>query len=84
MIPGGRGLVLIPGIVPIGDERFRIGDPLLLKRPDGSEVRTTIGGIELMIPVRNHDFTIVLKELIKEDVPIGTEVWSIAADGGAR
>jgi hypothetical protein len=76
----GRGLVLIPGIVPIGDERFWIGDRLLLKRPDCSEIRTTIGGIELMNPVRNHDFTILLKGLMKEDVPIGTEVWSVAGD----
>ena len=38
-----RGVVLMPGLVPINDERFRVGDPLLLRRPDGSEFCTWIG-----------------------------------------
>ena len=72
----GRGLVLVPGIVPIGEERFRAGDPLLLKRPDGSELTTTIGGLEMLCPNPRRDVIIMLKGFTKEDVPIGTEIWS--------
>jgi hypothetical protein len=30
-----RGLVLVPGILPSGDERFRPGDRIRLRKPDG-------------------------------------------------
>jgi hypothetical protein len=75
----GRGLLPVPGIVPQGDERFRVGDPILLKRPDGSCLESTIGGIEMINvtpPRPTRDVVILLKDLTKEDVPIGTEVWS--------
>ena len=74
----GRGLVPVPGIVPVGKERFYIGDPLLLKRPDGTSVSTSIAGIEICCPNPRHDVVILLKELSKEDVPVSTEVWSVA------
>ena len=32
----GRGLVPVPGVVPQGEERFRVGDLVVIKRPDGS------------------------------------------------
>jgi len=72
-----RGLVLVPGILPEGSERFRVGDPILLRKPDGSAVETRIGGLELLCPNPRHDVVIMLKELTKADVPIGTEVWSM-------
>jgi hypothetical protein len=71
-----RGLVLIPGINPIGEERFRVGDPLVLKRPDGTKVSAAIGGLELICPNPRQDVVIMLKGFSKEDVPLGTEVWS--------
>jgi translation elongation factor EF-Tu-like GTPase len=76
----GRGLVTVPGIVPEGDERFRVGDPILLKRPDGSRLEWTIGGLEMIhcTPRRQtDDVFILLKGLNKEDVPVGSEVWSV-------
>ena len=74
----GRGLVVVPGIVPEGDERFRTGDPIRLKRPDGSETPWRIGGIEFGCPPRRLDeVVILLVGLGKGDVPIGTEVWSV-------
>jgi hypothetical protein len=76
----GRGLVPVPGIVPVGDERFGIGDSLLLKRPDGTEVHTTIHGLECLDPNLTNQVVVLLKELAKEDVPNGTEVWSV--EGG--
>jgi hypothetical protein len=73
-----RGIVLLPKLNFVGDERFRVGDPLLLKRPDGTEIDTTIGAVELLKPVGQPcEPVIMLTELGKQDVPIGTEVWSV-------
>jgi len=74
----GRGLVLVPGILPEGDERIRAGDLIELRKPDGSAIATRIGGLELVCPNPRGDVVIMLKELAKTDVPIGTEVWSVA------
>lgn len=74
----GRGLVPIPGIIPIGDERFRVGDPILLKRPNGSTISTNIGGLEFCCPHLRNDVVILLRGLTKADIPIGTEIWSAA------
>src|SRR5688500_14645272 len=76
----GRGVVLLPGLTPINDERFRVGDPLLLKRPDGVELCAWISGIELFSGT--PEVPVILNGLTKEDVPLGTEVWSV--DGGRR
>jgi hypothetical protein len=73
----GRGLVAVPGIVPQGSECFRVGDPLLLRHPDGSVLRTAIGGLELLDPNPNHEVVVLFKDLSKDDVPVGTEVWSV-------
>lgn len=74
----GRGLVPVPGIVPQGEEVFRVGDPIRLKRPDDSTFDWQIGGLELLQggPPRD-DVIVLLKGLSKEEVPVGTEVWSI-------
>jgi hypothetical protein len=76
----GRGLVPVPGIVPQGEERFRVGDAILLMRPDGSSFAWQIGGLELISggPPRD-DVVVLLKGLGTEDVPVGTEVWSVDA-----
>jgi hypothetical protein len=71
-----HGLVLLPGIVAIGDESFRIGSPLLLRRPDGIEVRASIAGIEIPNPNPSHAFVPLIKGFDKEEVPIGTQVWN--------
>ncbi len=83
----GRGLVPVPGIVPVDDERYRVGDPILLKRPDGSCLEWTIGGIEMIDctpPRQTDDAIILLRGLNKEDVPVGSEVWSVDAADPAR
>ncbi|MFN0198942.1 MAG: hypothetical protein ACKVT0_19510 [Planctomycetaceae bacterium] len=72
----GRGVVLIPGIKPVDDELFRIGDPIVLRKPDGTTMNTEIGGIEMLDPNPNYEVVIMLKGLTKDDVPVGTEVWS--------
>jgi translation elongation factor EF-Tu-like GTPase len=74
----GRGLVIVPGIVQRADEVFRVGDPLRLKRPDGTELLTAVGGLEMfMSPVPGEEIPILLRELGKEDIPVGSEVWSV-------
>jgi hypothetical protein len=73
----GRGLVVMPGVPCGGNWRVKIGDPIVLKRPDGSQVTTVIRGIEMggrsrsrpMIPL------VLGSELTKDAVPIGTEIW---------
>lgn len=83
----GLGLVPVPGIIPRGEERFRVGDPILLTRPDGSSLPWQIRGFEFSCgePPRD-DVHILLKGLDKQDVPIGTEVWSfdVLEPGAAR
>jgi len=74
----GRGLIPVPGIVPEHGERYRVGDPIELRRPDGSVLRTRIGGIEMINPTpQRSDTIILLRECTKDDVPVGTEVWSV-------
>ncbi len=77
----GRGLIPAPPIVPQPNERISAGDWLLLKRPDGSAVRAQITGFAYIHrPVSNdHVIDILLRALSKEDVPVGTEIWSIDA-----
>ena len=73
-----RGLVPVPGIVPQDDERFRIGDPILIKRADGSQLEWTIGGLERFLGTTpKNDVVILLNNLTKEDIPIGSEIWSL-------
>ncbi len=75
-----RGIVLLPGLNFVGDERFRVGEPLLLKRPDGTVIDATIGAIQLLWAVESPflaEPAIMPTTLCKEDVPIGTEVWSV-------
>lgn len=79
----GRGLVTFPGIIPEGEERFRIGDLVLLKRLDGSQLQWPIGGIEMIsYPASARprpEIVFLLKGLAKEDLPVGSEVWSVDA-----
>src|SRR4051794_24328109 len=75
-----RGLILVPGVIPQGDERFRTGDPILLKRPDGFLQEARIGGLDVfMTPTPREEIPILLKGRDRGDVPIGTEVWSVDA-----
>jgi translation elongation factor EF-Tu-like GTPase len=79
----GRGLIVVPGIPSSGNWKIKIGDPLVLKRPDGIELTTIVSGIEMLAHTRPgpHPMPILLgAEVTKEDVPIGTELWVEVAD----
>jgi hypothetical protein len=73
----GRGLVLVPGLAPVGEERFKAGDRILLRSPDGRETTTSIGALEVPLPNPKNEVLIMLTETAKHDVPAGTEVWSL-------
>lgn len=76
----GRGVVLLPGLTPIDDEVFRVGDQLRLKRPDGTELEARIAGIELFSGT--PEVPVLLEGLSDADIPRDTEVWSV--DGQRR
>jgi hypothetical protein len=76
------GTFTIPGhgitLIPVGDERFRVGDTLRLRRPDGSEEFGPLGGIEMLKPVTGPcQAVVLLTGRDKDGVPPGTEVWSV-------
>jgi len=64
----GRGLILVPGL---GDKKATVGDPIKIIKPDQTVIETTIRGIGF------NEFRDILvgKELTKDDIPIGSEVW---------
>jgi len=72
----GRGVTFLPGIVPCGKERFNVGDSLVLRRPDGTAASAAISGIGLGGGSHPFQLHVLLGGLRKEDVPVGTEIWS--------
>jgi hypothetical protein len=69
------GIVLLPGLRPVGHEHFRVGDPLRLRRPDGSKDLVPIGALEFLKPLSGKcQLVVMLLGKEKEYVPIGTEV----------
>ena len=74
----GRCLVLLPELKPVDEEKFRVGDPLRLRRPSGVEDSVRIGGLELLKPLDGKcQLVVTLSGMEQEDVPVGTEVWSV-------
>jgi hypothetical protein len=73
----GRGsVVVVPGIPRAGDWRLKVGDPLRLRFPDGTETLTVVGGIEMASPPNPTFIPLLLGYgLGKSDVPVGTEIW---------
>ena len=73
----GRGCVVAPGIPKSSpDLKIKIGDTVILKRPDGSEIETTIRGIEMVGRVSLAFIPVLLgSEITKDMVPVGTELW---------
>jgi hypothetical protein len=80
----GRGLVLTPGICPKGDEKFRKGDRVELRKPasqshdqDHRTFIVSIDSLELPSPNPSLSLLPLFSDLRSHDVPIGTEVWSV-------
>ena len=76
----GRGVVVVPGIPDDGKRYFvRIGDTLEVRRPDGQRLLTTVAGIAMVNSPRKIGIPLLLpREIQKDDVPIGSELWHSA------
>ena len=74
----GRGCVIAP-VVPSGaDFKIRAKDQIQLRTPDGRVLDTHIASIELLKPQDGSACRMAImlpRDLVKQDVPIGTEVW---------
>jgi translation elongation factor EF-Tu-like GTPase len=72
-----RGLV-VAADVKRDQTSLRAGDAIELRRPDGSSAITRVVGIERAIPYDPERTLAILLpgDITKEDVPIGTQVWS--------
>jgi hypothetical protein len=71
----GRGCVVVPGIPREGTHHVRIGDPLILKLPNGQRLDTHVRGIEMLSPPRPEMPILLGSELTKAQIPVGTELW---------
>jgi hypothetical protein len=79
----GRGCVLAP-VIPEGlDFRIRTDDQIQLRTPNGRMVETHIASIELLKPRDGGPCRMAImlpRDLVKMDVPTGTEVWFLNAN----
>ena len=73
----GRGsVVVVPGIPRKGDWRIKVGDALILERPDGSKLESSVRGVEMLSPPNPTCIPLLIGVgLSKSDVPIGTKLW---------
>jgi hypothetical protein len=77
----GRPLCVFPGLPKEGPpNRIRVGDQIELRRPDGTALKTNLGGIEHAKGLDGESrWPLRLPPDITEaDVPTGTEIWWIA------
>ncbi len=71
----GRGGVVVPGLLLDADPHVCIGDPTILRRPDGTEIQTSVAGIEMVRTLDCNSMPVLLpKNIHKDDIPIGTEL----------
>jgi hypothetical protein len=76
----GRGCVVVPGVPStFSGVDLKLGDKIILKRPDGSEIETILRGFEMGSRHPSRCLPVLLgKELSKQMVPLGTELWTVA------
>lgn len=70
----GRGLI-ITGKIEKKSSELKIGIPIIVCRPDGSEVETKIAGIDRFRPPNFEIEAILIHNLTKDDLPIGSSVF---------
>jgi len=73
----GRGCVVVPGIPESWDKKvIKVGDAIILKRPDMPEICTVVQGLEMGARTTPKITPLLLGDGVsKEMVPIGTELW---------
>ena len=70
-----RGCIVVPGLLLDDDPHVCVGDPAILRHPDGTEIQTTVAGIEMIRTLNRNAMPVLLpKRLRKTDIPIGTEL----------
>ena len=68
-----RGCVIVPGLLLHDSPYVRIGDPAILRRPDGTTIQTCIAGLEMLSPSNRDCMPVLLPDDVgKSDIPIGT------------
>jgi hypothetical protein len=73
-----KGLSLEPGFAPIAGERILAGDRVVVRRPDGSTLETMIRGTSIDSSGNAVGLLHLWLDLTnKNEVPIGSEIWSI-------
>jgi hypothetical protein len=72
-----RGIGLFPGVIIQKSDCIRPGETILLKKSDGTKIESKIYATENLDPTPKGEVLIWCKYLNEEDVPKGTEVWSI-------
>jgi len=65
-------LVAIPTL-----QGLKAGDPLELRRPDGTTIRTMLYAFDWPSPMRGQLGLSVNVPLTKADIPVGTEIWRV-------
>ena len=65
-------LVPVPAL-----EGLKAGDPLELRRPDGTTIHTTLYGLDWPSPMSGEMGLSMNKPLTKADVPVGSEIWKV-------
>lgn len=71
----GRGTAIV-GERPTNLPDFKIGSPIVLISPENKEMITEVSGIDLPTTVSGvRLIAVLIKNLNKKDVPIGTEVF---------
>jgi hypothetical protein len=74
----GRGYVITPVIPADATFEIRAKDPIQLRTPDGHVLDTYIAAIEfLKLQDGGGCRTAIMlpRDLVKQDIPTGTEVW---------
>lgn len=73
-----RGCIVVPGMpLDLAAVNLKVGDRIVLKRPDGSEIETQVRGFEMGSRNRSGCVPILLgEELTKDMVPAGTQLWT--------
>jgi hypothetical protein len=75
-LSGRTSLIVAPGIPRDTPWQIKAGEPLRIRRPDGSEFLTTVSGIEMLSPPSPKGSALMLGlGVTKEMTPVGSEIW---------
>ncbi|QYF92528.1 hypothetical protein KY495_17520 [Massilia sp. PAMC28688] len=72
-----RGAILFPGVPYSLPRAVQVGAAIIIERPDGSRIETTIKGFEMIrsiVPLEHAPF-FVPRHIGKSDLPLGSQVF---------